>query len=416
MPGEDGGGRMRICVASKSPVLSSLLSDEEGFSVHAASSAVDAVEADLYVWDYEPGLLIADEVAKRPAGQHLLVADAKDLDGLGALQKSVCVLLKPITAFTLRAFARLAHKSWQLRCRAVQADTFRSDRDTLLQYVLEVNLKLQEYDQERNNFLARALHDFRAPLTALYGYCGLLSEGKVGEITSTQRKLLETMRDSARRLTRMAGGTLELLLEGRFEKTPVLNAGDIEKTIKLAVHEVYPMAQDKDIELDLQLASPVEPLLFEPEQIHQVLVNLLENSCKFTPRSGKIRIRCYSTELSAIPGTLPENGLGRSESGYRIDISDSGPGVSPQLAKKIFEQFASYAGSNDRSGAGLGLAICRAIIKAHGGLIWATPLESGGHFSFILPAGKVGSAPALSMYERSSNTHSNSARHGELRP
>jgi signal transduction histidine kinase len=69
-----------------------------------------------------------------------------------------------------------------------------------------------------------------------------------------------------------------------------------------------------------------------------------------------------------------------------MDIFDTGPGVSPHLCEKIFEQYTSYGGPNDRSGGGLGLAICRAIILAHGGAIWAAPSEEGGRFSFVLPA------------------------------
>jgi K+-sensing histidine kinase KdpD len=68
-----------------------------------------------------------------------------------------------------------------------------------------------------------------------------------------------------------------------------------------------------------------------------------------------------------------------------VDISDSGPGVPSQLEEKIFEQYASYSGARDRSGGGLGLAICKAIVASHLGIIWATPSQDGGRFSFVLP-------------------------------
>jgi two-component system sensor histidine kinase KdpD len=117
-----------------------------------------------------------------------------------------------------------------------------------------------------------------------------------------------------------------------------------------------------------------------------VLVNLLENSCKFTPRNGSIEVRGYPVLWEpGTNGTVYDPLLGEPANGYRIDIFDSGPGVSAILAEKIFEQYASYSGSGDRSGGGLGLAICRAILSAHKGKIWASPSQDGGRLSFVLP-------------------------------
>src|SRR5579884_971948 len=167
---------MRICVVSESGELGSLVQFEPGFLVCAVRPGESVPEADLYIWDCRPDAEMRAEYAARHAAQHFLLLDPKHLDLLGELQNSICVLLKPFAAFRMRAFVELAYKTWQLRRQVLETDSLRSDRDALLQYVLEVNLKLQEYDQERNNFLARALHDFRAPLTSLLGYCDLLCD------------------------------------------------------------------------------------------------------------------------------------------------------------------------------------------------------------------------------------------------
>jgi signal transduction histidine kinase len=68
-----------------------------------------------------------------------------------------------------------------------------------------------------------------------------------------------------------------------------------------------------------------------------------------------------------------------------VDIRDSGPGISPEHLTEIFQQYTSYAGSLDRSGGGLGLAICKLIVTSHGGRIWAESIEDGALFSFVLP-------------------------------
>jgi signal transduction histidine kinase len=376
---------MRVYLSSGCPDFS--LDKRHGLTVFEAKPGSLVAEADLYVWNYSPGIDLESEVLKRPSGQHLILADPKDLDSLAHLQNSACILLKPVNPLTLRAFAELAWKAWELRQQAHETNTLRFDRDTLLQYVLEVNLKLEEYDQERSNFLARALHDFRSPLTALHGYCGLLAEGKLGIVSPEQQELLGHMRRSTKRLARLVGGTLELLLQGRFDCQPKRVAGDIEETLNAALHDVYPFLQDKSIDLAVDLQAPNGMLLFEAEQLQQVFVNLLENSCKFTPRNGTIQIRGYSVYRNSEPGIQDpcSDAQERVPDAYQVDISDSGPGVPPHLEKKIFEQYASYSGANDRSGGGLGLAICRAIVTSHLGNIWATPSQDGGRFSFVIP-------------------------------
>jgi signal transduction histidine kinase len=376
---------MRVYLSSGCPDFR--LDKRHCLSVFEAKPGRPVPEADLYVWNYIPGIDLQSEVLERQSGQHLILADPKDLDSLAPLQNSACILLKPVNPLTLRAFAELAWKAWELRQQADETNTLRLDRDALLEYVLEVNLKLQEYDQERSNFLARALHDFRSPLTTLHGYCGLLAEGKLGIVSPEQRELLSHMRRSTKRLARLAGGTMELLLQGCLDRQPKRVAGDLEETLNEALHDVYPFVQAKSIDLTVDLQAPDGMLLFEAEQLQQVFVNLLENSCNFTPRNGTIEIRGYPVYRNSEPGiqnwcSAPQ---ARAPNAYRVDISDSGPGVPSQLEEKIFEQYASYSGARDRSGGGLGLAICKAIVTSHLGIIWATPSQDGGRFSFVLP-------------------------------
>jgi signal transduction histidine kinase len=187
-------------------------------------------------------------------------------------------------------------------------------------------------------------------------------------------------------LTRLAGGTLDLLTQGHVNRTPERREGDIAEALDQALQDVDPFLQDKQIEIDVQLDPVLGTLLFEPEQIQQVFMNLLENSSKFTPKDGRITIRGYAVHRGE---DTPETGVSEPQAkvgdGYRVDVRDSGPGVPAHLAEKVFEQYASYGGNGDRSGGGLGLAICRAIILSHGGVIWATPTHDGGCFSFVLP-------------------------------
>jgi signal transduction histidine kinase len=376
---------MRVCVVSDYSNLSFSFDECERVTVIKSRSGESLPEADLYVWDCGPEIDIQVQVQGKQAAQHLVLAEPKHLYALNEIRTLACILLKPVSPFTLRAFTDIAVRASELRKQAYEADILRLDRDVLLQYVLEVNLKLQQYDQDRSNFLARALHDFRAPLTALHGYCGLLAQGKLGAVSAEQQELLERMLYSTRRLTRLAEATLELLGEGRFEKTLKRYPGDIEETIVRALHDIRPFAQDKAVDVRTHLELPDGILLFEPEQIQQVLVNLIENSCKFAPKSGSIAIHGYGVRQDAGKWVRAANAYASKADGYRVDIQDSGPGVPAHLTEKVFEQYVSWSGGSDRSSGSLGLAICKAIITAHGGTIWATSSEKGGRFSFVLP-------------------------------
>lgn len=376
---------MRVCVISDhidSPDQLPERSDVEWAYVRAWGPLPGA---DLYLWDYKPGLDVQGTVLLRKDAQHIVLASPEYLNLLGSIQNCVCILLKPVSSFTLKTVIDLALKTSQADKQAVEAEALRTDRDRLLRYVLEVNLKLQEYDHERSNFLARVLHDFRTPLTALLGYCDLLAEGKLGAVTGAQREVLERMCYSTNRLARLAGGALELLSEGQFTKKANLREADVQEALNRALNDVDPLVNNKRLRLDTDIAPPEGVLFLEPEQMQQVLINLLENSCKFTPPGGVIQVRGYPFHYPDWPLPSASDPASSSMNAYRVDVFDSGCGVPPDLAERIFEAYTSYPDSNDRAGVGLGLAICRAIIRAHHGIIWAIPAENGGKFSLILP-------------------------------
>ena len=271
-------------------------------------------------------------------------------------------------------------------------NALRADRDEILQCLLHANLKLQEYDQDRTNFLARAVHDFRAPLTAIDGYCGLMLGQQLGPITEEQQEVLERMQHSIKRLSRMATAMFQLSVGRQIEKRPNLEKGDIDLCINQALHEITPFSEAKHIHLSVQMMPSSQVLYFDREQIEQVLINLLDNACKFTPKYGSIEVRGYPFfwERRAKLKTAITNGERRTSrlqapNSFRIDICDSGPGVPVENLDKIFEEYTSYSGGQDRSGGGLGLAICKFILNLHQGQVWAEAGEDGSRFSFVLP-------------------------------
>ncbi len=200
------------------------------------------------------------------------------------------------------------------------------------------------------------------------------------------------MEHSAKRISRMASAMFDLSIGAKVDRKPDLREGDIHERIKQAMHEILPLAREKQISLKADdVACSGQPLYFESSQIEQVLLNLLDNACKFTHRNGAIEVRGYPyfwERRFLVAGSAPSErraGSVRSPNCYRIDIRDTGPGIPPDRLSHIFEEYTSYSGPQDRSGGGLGLAICRLILSRHEGHIWADSYENGTIFSFVLP-------------------------------
>src|SRR5579871_76504 len=348
---------------------------------------------DLVIWDCDSDVALPRQLDFEQERKNLFLVSRKKMAAL--LERlpmaAVPILLKPVHKATLRAFLEHAAARHE-KGRSPDVDALRADRDEILQCLLHANLKLQEYDQDRTNFLARAVHDFRAPLTAVDGYCGLLLGQQLGPISEEQQEVLERMQHSIKHLSRMATAMFQLSVGRQVDRRPNLQKGDIEDCVDQAMHEIMPLGEAKSIRLGWNVLPPPNVLSFDREQIEQVLINLLDNACKFTPKYGSIEVRGYPYfwERRAQLKTAITNGERRTSrqqvpNAYRIDICDSGPGVPAENLEKIFEEYTSYSGGQDRSGGGLGLAICKLILNSHQGQVWAESSATGSTFSFVLP-------------------------------
>jgi signal transduction histidine kinase len=351
--------------------------------------------ADVYIWDFERGFSFPANMDWTETRRHLFLVHRRDLPAFreAVREPGVGILLKPVARPILEAFLEHASKP------ALAPNSLNADRDYLLQSLVDANLQLQEYDQERTNFLARAVHDFRAPLTAISGYCGLLLEGQLGPMEPEQKEVLARMDHSVRRLSRMASAMFQLSVGRVVENQPNLQPGDLRQCVEQALHEVLPLTDQKGIEILFDWITPAAMPFFERSQIEQVLINLLENACKFTPKHGTVEIKGYPCFWDR---RLECNSLGRLSNrraqetrilnAFRVDIRNSGPSIPTQYLEKIFEEYTTYSDAPDQSGGGLGLAICRSIVDGHQGRIWAENSDQGAHLSFLLPVAPRDSA------------------------
>jgi signal transduction histidine kinase len=370
----------------------------------ANEDRLESSDADLCLWEYKPDTRLPNN---GPWGSRAFVlVSSRDLACFRAAHPyaEAGIVLRPVTLAVLRALVTQA--SARFAARAAPSDeSLRSDRDEILQCLMQANLQLQQYDAERTNFLGRALHDFHAPLSALSGYCGLLLEEKIGFLSHEQKLIIERMQHSIRRLSRMSKAMLQLSVGHRASLQPALRPGDIRECAEQALYEIHGLASEKGLQLDVDFEPLEAPLLIDSGQIEQVLINLLENACKFSSRGGMVAMKGYS----CFRERRAENVLCPAESDrrnrhvntpnvYRVDVMDSGSGIPSEQVNSIFEEYVSYAGGQDRSRGGLGLAICRLILHQLRGHIWVENCESGAVFSFVLPlqhahAGKPAEVP-----------------------
>jgi len=377
-------GLAEFCAA----ILADVVTPDQPWSVTIAADG-RAEDADLYVWDF-PGDVPPPKHITWTYSNLIVVAYRPDLE---EVQRSFGfephIVLKPANRVALSALIGLAVSS-----RA--AVSLRDDRDRIFQCLIEANLKLQEYDRDRTNFLMRVVHDLRTPLTVLNGYCGLLLCDSLGSLNENQREVIRRMQYSARRLSRMVSAMLELGMDRAMRKGPNLQKADLLKSLGQALQEVSYLAKEKDIRIDSRMEPCEDGLYFDPAQLEQVFANILDNACKFVPRNGFIEIRggphfwerrVHRPSAGPLPKERRFSDLTAPNS-YRVEIIDSGSPIPPEHLETIFEEYTSYSGGRDRSGGGLGLAICRTILDQHRGRIWAENTGKGPMFSFVLPIHK----------------------------
>ncbi len=362
-----------------------------GLLLDDAGPDVVVDQTDVLILDWSPERRIPDALSERPGIRRLYVVERGQIERLlAAAPFAIGVLVKPVSLTVLKlALEQAIALSAAAPFGRPSADP--ADRDDILQCLLQAYLRLQEYDYDRTNFLARAVHDFRAPLTAISGYCGLFLEGLLGRLTADQKDVLYRMQRSADRLSRLAAAVFELTLGNRAKDRLVLRPDSIENCIEQAIYEIRPRSEEKNISIILRLRDIPADLCFDADQVEQVLLNLLDNACRFTPKHGLIEIagypffcerRTHTTPLYAADRRVCQN---REPNSFRVDIKDSGPPVPAESIPLLFEEYIPYSSPEDRSGGGLGLAICKLIVRSHQGQIWVRSGPAGVVFSFCLP-------------------------------
>jgi sigma-B regulation protein RsbU (phosphoserine phosphatase) len=254
--------------------------------------------------------------------------------------------------------------------RLEQAMRYAVERQSLLR-ALEMARKQQL--EFKNQFLSHVSHELRTPLTCIHQYVTLLLDGLAGPLSPDQADHLKTVLRSVNQLHAMIRDLLEATRAegGKLRVDP--HCVSLAKLVEQAVAMMRPSADVKQIALEIKLDRV--PLLYaDPDRILEVLINLIDNAIKFTPAKGVITLK------ACIQETDPDMVF--------VSVSDTGRGISPEAKALIFDRLYQDPDSldNSRSGLGLGLFICRELIRLHNGTISvASELGQGSAFSFTVP-------------------------------
>ncbi len=239
------------------------------------------------------------------------------------------------------------------------------ERARLAEEAQEAHVRV-ETERLRNTLLSSVSHDLRTPLATITGGVSTILESGSRLDSETRRELLESVREEAERLNRLVENLLQMT---RFESGALQLRREwhpLEEVIGAALGRLGKRLSDRRITTQLPPDLPL--VAIDDVLIEQVLVNLLDNALKYTPPDSPI----------SITATVADRTI-------RVEVADRGPGLPPGEEDRIFEKFYRGPSSSGR-GAGLGLAICQGIIRAHGGRIWAENLPGAGvAFRFALP-------------------------------
>ena len=223
--------------------------------------------------------------------------------------------------------------------------------------------------KERQRVLSLVAHELKNPLGVILMGTVQALDGLDGESGTTQRRELEAIHRSAKRMKKLVGDLLDLasIDAGKLSVRPA--PCDVPGVITAAIADVAPHAEAAGVEITNEHTPGVPAAWADGDRLGQVLVNLVSNAVKFTPRGGRVRVRCAPVDHTEIV----------------VAVEDSGRGIAPGDLHRIFDHFWQAADTAEL-GSGLGLAICKSIIELTGGRIWAqSTVGVGTTVYFTLP-------------------------------
>lgn len=360
-----------ILVIDDSPLDRKLISkvlERSNFQVHCAASGEEAISM---IGKVRPDLILLD-----------IMMDG--MDGLETCQhlkampecRNVAIIFmtgKTDSDTILQAFSEGASdyitKPYRIKEAMARIETHLKVR-ALLQQHTEFIKALTQANTEKSKFLGIASHDLKNPLVSINGLAHFLASGKFGNLSSTQAEMAFSIYEASEAMLALVNDLFDVALIETGQLKVQIDEVDLYNVVKTSVNLYRITAEKKDIEIDFIRKEIPEIVRCDKRQVRRVMDNLLSNAIKFSEPGTKIRVILESD---------------RNWVFFRV--ADEGPGVPEDEFDKLFESFSktSVKPTGGETSTGLGLNICKKVMLAHGGNIYAENLpEKGAQFSVQL--------------------------------
>ncbi len=226
-------------------------------------------------------------------------------------------------------------------------------------------------DRLKSAFLATMSHELRTPLNSIIGFTGILVQGLAGPLNAEQERQLGMVRSSARHLLELINDVLDISKIEAGQMTVRSEPVELASVLERVVAVVKPMADRKQLALELELATPLPPMVSDQRRLEQILINLLNNAVKFTEQ-GRVSLTAEQLDPDRV----------------RLSVSDTGEGIRAEDLARLFQPFTQVDTGLTRKheGTGLGLAICKRLTTMLGGELQCTSAPGqGSTFTVVLP-------------------------------
>jgi two-component system sensor histidine kinase KdpD len=236
---------------------------------------------------------------------------------------------------------------------------------------------LAQSDAFKSALLSSVSHELRSPLATIKASVTSLLGGEVEWETQARQELLQAVDEETDHLNLLVGNLLDMTRIEAGYLQPKRNWNVMADIVRSVADRMRNTLRDHQLQIEVSDDLPLVPVDYV--QIEQVLANLLSNSVKYSPSGSAIKVVA-----------LPEDATW-----LKVQVCNQGPSVPADDLERIFDKFHRVTASDQVKGIGLGLSICKGIVEAHGGRIWAENTEEGVTFSFTLPLTLEGAVPSL---------------------
>lgn len=242
--------------------------------------------------------------------------------------------------------------------------------------------RVRRESHEREELLTVVSHELRTPVTIINGYNRLLLSEQVGPVTDEQRRFLAESSKACHRLDAFIGNLLEAGTLASDGDVLEIAHGELAPVIEAVVEMLGPLVDEAGLRVEVEVAAGANRARFDRLRLDQILINLVGNAIKFSPAGGTIRIETRLLTRDANDAA--------SRAHVELAVCDEGPGVAVADRDRIFEPYTQVGEKSRAGGLGLGLAICKRLVEAHGGSIAVRARrDRGSVFAFTLPLAAV---------------------------